>query len=64
MDYLDKIKEEQNDVCHSALVCIKPFFVKVFYREQAEVYLACSSFRVFVVWSQTSVGPQYWIGPG
>ena len=30
MDYLDKIKEEQNDVCHSALVCIKPFLLKSF----------------------------------
>lgn len=28
------------------------------------IYFACSRARVWVVWSQTSVGPQYWIGPG
>jgi hypothetical protein len=27
-------------------------------------YFCCSRARVFVVWSQTSVGPKYWIGPG
>ena len=27
-------------------------------------YFDCSKARVFVHWSQTSVGPQYWIGPG
>ena len=27
-------------------------------------YFACSSCRVLVGWSQTSVGPKYWIGPG
>ena len=27
-------------------------------------YLACSSCKVLVGWSQTSVGPKYWIGPG
>ena len=25
---------------------------------------SCSSANVLVVWSQTSAGPQYWIGPG
>ena len=27
-------------------------------------FQACSSCSVLVVWSQTSVGPKYWIGPG
>lgn len=27
-------------------------------------YLPCSSFKVMVHWSHTSVGPKYWIGPG
>ena len=27
-------------------------------------YLPCSSCRVLVGWSQTSLGPKYWIGPG
>lgn len=27
-------------------------------------YFCCSNCRVIVVRSQTSVGPQYWIGPG
>lgn len=27
-------------------------------------YLACSNCKVLVAWSQTSVGPKYWIGPG
>ena len=27
-------------------------------------YLPCSSCKVLVGWSQTSVGPKYWIGPG
>ena len=25
---------------------------------------ACSKASVFVHWSQTSLGPQYWMGPG
>ena len=25
---------------------------------------SCSSLRVIVGWSQTSVGPQYWMEPG
>ena len=29
-----------------------------------ECYLACSSCRVLVGWSHTSVGPKYWMGPG
>ena len=27
-------------------------------------YFFCSSLRVMVGWSHTSVGPKYWIGPG
>ena len=27
-------------------------------------YFPCSNCNVLVAWSQTSVGPKYWIGPG
>ena len=27
-------------------------------------YLPCSRASVTVVWSQTSLGPKYWMGPG
>ena len=34
------------------------------YRPLLGHYLAFSSASVIVGWSQTSVGPQYWMGPG
>lgn len=33
-------------------------------KKQREYYLACSKANVLVHWSQTSVGPKYWMGPG
>ena len=33
-------------------------------RNLSFLYFACSNAKVRVGWSQTSVGPQYWMGPG
>ena len=42
------------------------FFIVLFNCHQAFMvnYLACSRARVAVVWSHTSEGPKYWMGPG
>lgn len=49
-DNIEEKKEPQLFGCSSSIILLK--------------FYAFSSFNVSVGWSQTSVGPKYWMGPG